>query len=140
MPPFNYLLSLRNPIDSIQPCISTKSNSKIHFGLSLVQDGCQGAHPYNQHKWLDKKINAIIKKQKGKKEEDSWLSNEPSNMMETSLLCYIKEHGTAPEYYISFFKAILESSKDWEQWIAVNEGFSGRKEAKLNQLYDITFS
>lgn len=60
--------------------------------------------------------------------------------MEISLLCYIKAHGTAPEYYISFFKAILDSSKDWEQWVAVDEGFSERKEAKLNQLYDNTFS
>lgn len=137
MPPFNYLLSLHNPINPIQPRISTKSNFQIHFCSSLVQDGYQGAHLYNQHKWLDKKINA--KKQKGKKGEDSLLSNELSNRMEISLLCYIKAHGTTPEYCISFFKAILDSSKHWEQWIAVNEGYSGRKEAKLNQLYDITF-
>lgn len=75
----------------------------------------------------------------GKKRGRYLLSNELSNRMEISLLCYIKAHGTAPEYCISFFKAILDSSKHWEQWIAVNEGFSGRKEAKLNQLYDITF-
>lgn len=75
----------------------------------------------------------------GKKRGRYLLSNELSNRMEISLLCYIKAHGTTPEYCISFFKAILDSSKHWEQWIAVNEGFSGRKEAKLNQLYDITF-
>lgn len=78
---------------------------------------------------MDKKI----KKQKGKKKkkkEDFWLSNELSNMMEISLLYYIKAHGTSPEYYISFFKAVLDFSKDWEQWIAVNEGFT--EEKKLN--------
>lgn len=87
-----------------------------------------------------RKLMPSSRNRRGKKEEDSWLSNELSNMMEISLLCYIKAHGTTPEYYISFFKAILDYSKDWEQWIAVNEGFSGRKEAKLNQLHDITFS
>lgn len=44
------------------------------------------------------------------------------------------------EYYISFFKAILDSGKIWEEWIAVNERFSETKDTKLNWLNDITFS
>lgn len=68
-----------------------------------------------------------------KKKEDSWLSNEPSSMMEISLLCYRKAHGTTTEYYISFFKAIPDCSKDWEkEWIAVNGRFNERREAKLS--------
>lgn len=61
-------------------------------------------------------------------------------MMEISLLCYIKEYGTTTEQYISFFKAILDSGKDWEEWITVNERFNETKDAKLNQLNDITFA
>lgn len=81
---------------------------------------------------LTRKINVTIKTPKTKK-EDSWLSNELSNMMERSLLCYIKAYGTTTEYCISFFKTILDSGKDWEkEWIAVNERFNERRESKLN--------
>lgn len=118
--------------------ILDKTNSSVRIVLGPVWDDYQGAHTYYQHKWFDKKINVTIKKQK-KKKEDSWLSNELSNMMEISLLCYIKAYGTT-EYYVSFFKTILDSSKDWEEWIAANEGFSERREAKVNRLNDITFS
>lgn len=57
---------------------------------------------------------------------------ELSSMMEISLLCYIKEYGTTMEYYISFFKAVLDSGKNWEEWIAVNERFNETKDTKLN--------
>lgn len=40
--------------------------------------------------------------------------------MEISILCYRKVYVTIAEYYISLFKTILDTSKDWEkEWIAV---------------------
>lgn len=54
-----------------------------------------------------------------RRERDSWLSNELSNMMEVSILFYRKVYGTTAEYYISLFKTIIDATKDLEEWIAV---------------------
>lgn len=77
-----------------------------------------GAYTYYWHKWFDKKINVTIKNRR-RREKDSWLSNELSNMMEVSILCCRKVYGTTAAYYISLFKTIIDARKDLEEWIAV---------------------
>ena len=104
---------------------SDKAPSNVHIVSGPIG---QAAHPYYQHKRFDKKINDVTIKKQKKKKEDSWLSNELSNIMEISLLCYIKAYKTTAEYHSSFFKTILaKATRSGLQWMK-----GSVKEGKLN--------